>query len=77
MIANFLISNATDSPLPQGEGLGVRSGQFLKAAAISTEKAVEMMKLTKRQIEVTMFAAGVEKLEGLKVGKLGEQGKDV
>ena len=50
-----------------GEGLGVRSmaGQFLKAAAVSTEKAVEMMKLTKRQIEVTMFACGVEKLEGL------------
>ena len=41
------------------------AGQFLKAAAVSTEKAVEMMKLTKRQIEVTMFACGVEKLEGL------------
>lgn len=26
--------------------------------------------LTKRQIEVTMFAARVEKLEGLKYGKL-------
>ena len=26
--------------------------------------------LTKRQIEVTMFACGVEKLEGLKVGKM-------
>ena len=66
------LSNATDSPLPVGEGLGVRSMavQFLKAAAISTEKAVEMMKLTKRQIEVTMFAAGAGKLEGLKDGKL-------
>ena len=52
-----------------GATLGGMAGQFLKAAAISTEKAVEMMKLTKRQIEVTMFAAGVEKLEGLKVGK--------
>jgi hypothetical protein len=29
------------------------------------------------QIEVTMFAAGVDALEGLKVGKLIEQGKDV
>ena len=29
--------------------------------------------LTKRQIEVTMFATGVEKLEGLKVGKLEKQ----
>ena len=57
--------------------LGGMAGQFLKAAAVSTEKAVEMMKLTKRQIEVTMFAAGVGKLEGLKTGKLVEQSKDV
>jgi hypothetical protein len=30
------------------------------------------MKLTKRQIEVTMFTCGVETLEGLKVGKFSE-----
>ena len=53
-----------------GAMLGGMAGQFLKAAAVSTEKAVEMMKLTKRQIEVTMFAVGVGTLEGLKVGKL-------
>jgi hypothetical protein len=29
-----------------------------------------MMKSIKRQIEVTMFAGGIEKLEDLKVGKL-------
>ncbi len=46
------------------------AGQFLKAAAISNENVVEMMKLTMRQIEVTMFAAGVGTLEGLKDGKL-------
>ncbi|NJN79825.1 MAG: type 2 isopentenyl-diphosphate Delta-isomerase [Anaerolineales bacterium] len=56
-----------------GATLGGMAGNFLKAAAISTEKAVDVMKLTKRQIEVTMFAAGVEKLEGLQVGKLIEQ----
>jgi len=50
-----------------GATLGGMAGQFLKTAAVSTEQAVEMMKLTKRQIEVTMFACGVEKLEGLKV----------
>ena len=49
------------------------AGQFLKAAAISTEQAIEMMKLTKKQIEVTMFACGVEVLVGLKVGKLVEE----
>ena len=53
-----------------GATLGGMAGQFLKAAAVSTEKAVEMTKLAKRQIEVTMFAAGVEKLDGLKVEKL-------
>ncbi|MCB0118420.1 MAG: type 2 isopentenyl-diphosphate Delta-isomerase [Anaerolineales bacterium] len=53
-----------------GATLGGMAGQFLKAAAVSTEQAVEMMKLTKRQIEVTMFATSAEKLEGLKVGKL-------
>ena len=53
-----------------GATLGGIAGQFLKAAAVSTEKAVETMKLTKRQVEVTMFAAGVDKLDGLKVGKL-------
>ncbi|MBL8050353.1 MAG: type 2 isopentenyl-diphosphate Delta-isomerase [Anaerolineales bacterium] len=56
-----------------GATLGGMAGNFLKAAAISTEKAVDVMKLTKRQIEVTMFACGVEKLEGLKVGKLVKQ----
>jgi hypothetical protein len=44
------------------------AGQFLKAAAVSTEKAVKMMKLTKRQIEVTMFAAGTGTLQGVRIG---------
>jgi isopentenyl-diphosphate delta-isomerase len=49
-----------------GATLGGMAGQFLKAAAISTENAVQTIKLTKRQIEVTMFAAGVETLEKLR-----------
>jgi isopentenyl-diphosphate delta-isomerase len=48
-----------------GATLGGMAGQFLKAASISTEKTVEMMKLTKRQIEVTMFTVGAERLESL------------
>jgi isopentenyl-diphosphate delta-isomerase len=56
-----------------GATLGGMAGQFLKAAAISNENAIEMMKLTMRQIEVTMFVAGVGTLEGLKDGKLVEQ----
>ena len=41
-----------------GATLGGMAGQFLKAAAVSTEKAVEMMKLTIRQIRVAMFGTG-------------------
>ncbi len=53
-----------------GATLGGMAGQFLKAAAISNENVVEMMKLTMRQIEVTMFAAGVGMLEDFRIGKL-------
>ncbi len=52
-----------------GATLGGMAGQFLKAAAISTKSAVQMMKLTKKQIEVTMFAAGASQLNELH-GKL-------
>jgi isopentenyl-diphosphate delta-isomerase len=56
-----------------GASLGGMAGQFLKAAAVSTEKAVEMMKLTKRQIEVTMFACGASEIRELEIGKLVER----
>jgi len=48
-----------------GATLGGMAGQFLKAAAVSTEQAIEMMKLTKRQIEVTMFNVGSDTLANL------------
>ena len=50
-----------------GATLGGMAGPFLRAAAISAENVIESIKLTKRQIEVTMFACGVERLEGLAV----------
>jgi len=46
------------------------AGQFLKAAAISTDNVVEMTKLTRKQIEVAMFATGAGTLEGLRDGTL-------
>jgi isopentenyl diphosphate isomerase/L-lactate dehydrogenase-like FMN-dependent dehydrogenase len=49
------------------------AGQFLKAAAVSTKSVIKTMELAKRQIEITMFAAGVGTLKGLKVGKLAER----
>jgi isopentenyl diphosphate isomerase/L-lactate dehydrogenase-like FMN-dependent dehydrogenase len=45
----------------------------LKAAALSTEKVTEMMKLTKKEIEVTMqmvSAANLAQLEGKLVPQL-------
>ncbi len=56
-----------------GATLGGMAGNFLRAAEISTEKAAEVMEVTKRQIQVTMFACGVDKLEDLKSGKLVKQ----
>ncbi len=53
-----------------GAVLGGMARQFLKAAAISTDKIVEMAKLTKKQIEISMFAAGAENLDDLKIEKL-------
>ena len=53
-----------------GATLGGMAGQFLKAAAISTKSAIQMMKLTKRQIEVTMFAAGAKEIRELVIGRL-------
>jgi isopentenyl-diphosphate delta-isomerase len=51
--------------LALGASMGGMAGKFLKAAAVSTEKAVELMRLTKRQIEVTMFVAGAKNLQAL------------
>jgi isopentenyl-diphosphate delta-isomerase len=54
-----------------GASLGGMAGKFLKAAAVSTEKTVEMMKLTKKQIEVTMQMVSAISLAHL-IGKLEE-----
>ncbi|HTX90712.1 MAG TPA: type 2 isopentenyl-diphosphate Delta-isomerase [Anaerolineales bacterium] len=56
--------------LALGATLGGMAGNFLKAAAISTEKAVELMRLTKRQIQVAMFATGTGSLPALHHVKL-------
>ena len=58
-MANYLTSNATN-PISQRE----------RAKVKSTEKAVDVMKLTKKQIAVTMFAVGTGVLEGLEIGRI-------
>jgi len=51
--------------LALGATLGGMAGQFLKAAAISTENTVSLMKLTQRQIQISMFAAGAENISDI------------
>lgn len=58
--------------LALGAKLAGMAGQFLKAASISSEKAVELMQLTRRQIQVTMFAAGAKDLDFLGRDQLSE-----
>jgi isopentenyl-diphosphate delta-isomerase len=55
--------------LALGATMAGMAGLFLKAAAISTENTLETMKLTRRQIQVSMFAAGAGNLNEL-TGKI-------
>ncbi len=45
--------------LALGATLGGMTGLFLKSALISTEKVVEAIELTKKQIEISFFSAGI------------------
>jgi isopentenyl-diphosphate delta-isomerase len=56
-----------------GAALGGMAGNFLKAAAVSKERAASLMKLTRRQIQVSMFAAGIGSLQELAKAKLEER----
>ena len=49
-----------------GTTLGGMAGNFLKAAAVSTEKIVDLTRLTLRQVQVAMFCAGAKDIRALK-----------
>ncbi len=53
-----------------GAKVGGMAGQFLKAATVSLENAIELMQLTRRQIQVSMFAAGAGDIPSLQNLKL-------
>jgi len=55
-----------------GATMGGFAGQFLKAAAISRDKVSELLRLTRQQIQVSMFGAGVKDLRALRKIKLIE-----
>ena len=56
-----------------GARLGGMASPFIKAAAVSTDKVVETIQLIARQIQVTMFGCGINKLEELNNGKLANK----
>jgi isopentenyl-diphosphate Delta-isomerase len=49
-----------------GATLGGMAGPFLKAAALSIEDVFELIRLTHRQLQITMFAAGAGNIKALK-----------
>ena len=55
-----------------GATLGGFAGAFLKTAAISTEQVTELIRLTRKQIQVSMFGAGATDLEALRSIELKE-----
>jgi isopentenyl-diphosphate delta-isomerase len=55
-----------------GATLGGFAGQFLKAAVVSPQKVVELIRLTRQQILVTMFGAGAVDLNALRHIELKE-----
>jgi isopentenyl-diphosphate delta-isomerase len=53
-----------------GATLGGMASPFLKVAAVSAEKATELIQLTRKQIEVTMFNCAAKNLLGLSKAQL-------
>ena len=61
------IANGLDiaKSIALGASLGGMAGIFLKSAAVSFDKIFEKVKLTSRQVQVAMFAAGAKNLNAL------------
>jgi isopentenyl-diphosphate Delta-isomerase len=53
-----------------GATLGGMAGPYLKAATVSSDKVIEIINLTKKQIQATMFAVGAETLKGITIDNL-------
>jgi isopentenyl-diphosphate delta-isomerase len=56
--------------LALGASLGGMAGLFLKSAAVSSDKVEQTLKLIIRQIQITMFVAGVQDVDNLKLCRL-------
>lgn len=53
-----------------GAAIGGMAGPFIKAANVSTEKVTEVIETITKQIQITMFAAGVQNISQLSQTKL-------
>ncbi len=53
-----------------GAVVGGMAGPFLRAAAVSAEKAEQRMRLTRRQLQISMFATGARDIVALQKSKL-------
>lgn len=58
--------------LALGADLGAMAGQFLKAAALSTQAVVERITLCSKQLQIAMFASGCARVAELNQDKLIE-----
>ena len=58
--------------LALGASLGGMASQFLKAAAESLEKTIQLIKLTHRQIQVSLFSVAASDLTQLDRSRLKE-----
>lgn len=56
-----------------GATLGGMAAGFLKAAVVSTDRAVESVRVVLRELQVAMFAAGIPNMERLKQARLLER----
>lgn len=56
-----------------GASMGGMAGPFLKAAAVSSEKVSELIRVVKREMRVSMFAAGIQDIEQLNNTQLIKQ----
>jgi isopentenyl-diphosphate delta-isomerase len=56
--------------LALGAAVAGMAGKFLKAAAISTENVVELMQLTQKQLQITMFGTGAANIKALQTQHL-------
>ncbi len=63
--------------LALGATLGGMAGQFLKTAVVSRNSTVEMINLTKKQIQVAMFAAGMGTLKDAGSGKFANSDRNI